>query len=323
MSERYEPHEPWQQRPDREALREARGDASAIFTKFAKKERSRGAIAVAVALHVLFVVVIGSILLDIQGVSFGELKQRWSQPTERIHYVRVAPPAPAAPAPAPRLDTGSVRRPTTPTPPRPRTGGEPAAPGRAPSTTPNELPPPTASGGISGGVPGGTGTGGDGGTAVTGVTPGYSDPRIWTPPTAPVAARKTTAQKVDSTILAAFGVYADSVATAQATKGRDPGDWTFGKDGQKWGVDPKWVHLGKVKIPTALIGLLPINGAQANPQAMQNARTAAFVRQDILYHAQKAQSEDDFRKAVKRIRERKERERKEQQEAKKNPPPIP
>jgi hypothetical protein len=156
--------------------------------------------------------------------------------------------------------------------------------------------------------PGGKGAGGDV-TAATGVQPAY-DPRLWPHPGPFVPLPKTTAQRVDSAVKAAFGVYADSLAVAAANKGRAPTDWTFERNGQKWGVDEQWIHLGKVKIPNAILALLPMN-AQANPTFNDpvTRREVAFRRSDILYHANRAATEDEFRRAVKRIRERKDRER--------------
>jgi hypothetical protein len=42
---------------------------------------------------------------------------------------------------------------------------------------------------------------------------------------------------------------------------------------------------------------------------MDRERNAAFMRADILYHAQAAMNEEQFRKAVMAIRDRKEREK--------------
>ena len=147
-------------------------------------------------------------------------------------------------------------------------------------------------------------------TPATGVQPAYTDPRLWPQPVPFTPVPKTVAQRVDSAVRAAFGIYVDSLATAAANKGRSPTDWTFERNGKKWGVDEQWIHLGKVKIPNAILALLPLN-AQGNPTFNDpvTRREAAFRRADILYHANRAVSEDEFRRAVKRIRERKDRER--------------
>jgi hypothetical protein len=138
------------------------------------------------------------------------------------------------------------------------------------------------------------------------MVPSYSDSRIWAPPGAFIAAPKSQQQVVDSVIDVAVGAYLDSLQVAARNKGREPGDWTVGRGDTKWGVDPKWIHFGKVKVPTALLALLPIN-AESNPYV--NVRERNAIRWDIQYHAQRAITEDEFRKSVRRIRERVEKAR--------------
>jgi hypothetical protein len=116
---------------------------------------------------------------------------------------------------------------------------------------------------------------------------------------------------LDSAVKAGFGIYADSVRMAEANKGRAPGDWTFkDKNGGKWGWDPSGIRLGKVTIPQAVLALLPLN-VQQNPMYNDpvTRRERAFQGGDIAFHANRAVSDDEFRRAVKRIRERKDRER--------------
>jgi len=120
----------------------------------------------------------------------------------------------------------------------------------------------------------------------------------------------------------------DSVVTADITRARDSiaanaytpnkferGDWTFEKNGKKYGIDKSAIRLGPVSIPTALLGLLPLN-AQGNPIAAQRDREMASLRQEILYQSQRSLNEQEFRKAVKALRERKERERQQQEKDK-------
>jgi hypothetical protein len=119
------------------------------------------------------------------------------------------------------------------------------------------------------------------------------------------------AERTDSAVKAAFGIFVDSVRMAEANKGRAPGDWTFkDKNGRTWGWDPSGIRLGKVTIPQAVLALLPLN-VQANPTFNDpvTRREVAFRGGDIMYHANRAASDDEFRRAVKRIRERKDRER--------------
>jgi len=114
----------------------------------------------------------------------------------------------------------------------------------------------------------------------------------------------------------------DSVAaTAYSPNKFERGDWTFEKNGQKYGIDQQFIRLGRFQIPTALLALLPLNRMQANPIAMERDRNAAYMRADIMYHAQAAMNEEQFRKAVLAIRDRKERERR-QRTSPTSPGPI-
>jgi len=76
----------------------------------------------------------------------------------------------------------------------------------------------------------------------------------------------------------------------------------------KYGIDPQYIHLGKFSIPTAILGLLPLN-VQANPVLAESNKISYQLNSDIRSQAQRGMNEADFRKAVKSIRERKERER--------------
>lgn len=260
--------------------------------------RSPRAFAISVAVHILAVVVLSIVLVQHPLARIIGLRAAKPAPQERINYIRVAPAAGVIGA-----DTGAARARAPAATPAPRGAPRAGAPAAVPEgVTPS--PPADLPGAVRDGTGGGGGAGGTG--AGTGMVPSYSDSRVWATPGDWIALPKSQRQVVDSVIDVAVGAYIDSVAVAAANKGREPGDWTVGKGDTKWGVDPKWIHFGKVKVPTALLAFLPVN-AQANPSF--NMRERAAVRWDIDYHAQRAVTEDEFRKSVKRIRERMERER--------------
>jgi hypothetical protein len=177
-------------------------------------------------------------------------------------------------------------------------GGAKTAPSRGstpsalpkPTTTPTTLPPITPLDTARAMAAGGTGTGLD-----------------------PYGSGFTVAEYVDSMVRLAIGIVNDSMEIAAGQ--RKPGDWTVkGKDGSVWGWDQKGIRLGKYTIPQALLALLPLNvGANQDPI---EARRAAWIRNDIMASAQRQISEDEFRAAVKRIRERKDRERREKLDGK-------
>ncbi|MHB1223033.1 MAG: hypothetical protein ACYC2G_03145, partial [Gemmatimonadaceae bacterium] len=89
---------------------------------------------------------------------------------------------------------------------------------------------------------------------------------------------------------------------------RRPGDWTFERGGQKYGIDERYIRLGKFSLPTAVLGFLPLN-QQANPTRLDEGRRLSGVRKEIDEQALRRRNDTDFKDVVKSIRERKDRER--------------
>jgi hypothetical protein len=153
---------------------------------------------------------------------------------------------------------------------------------------------------------------------VRGVVPSYSDPRVWTDPNARVyALPRSISEQLDSMLVAGTQRVRDSIALAQGQP--KPGNWSWTKDGRKYGWDSLGNHLGGITIPREALLLagafLPIDGAASNPTVADRARAVREMTRDINYNAPRAMNAEEFRTAVKRIRERKERERKEAREA--------
>jgi hypothetical protein len=142
-----------------------------------------------------------------------------------------------------------------------------------------------------------------------GAQPALADPRVWSNDPAFRYAPKTEEERLDSALATSIRRKQDSIAVNSYTPNKfERGDWTIEKDGRKWGVDQQYIHLGRFSLPTALLALLPFNRAAGGDPVQQ--RALAFQRSDLLYHAQVAITEQEFRDAVRAIRERKERERK-------------
>jgi hypothetical protein len=279
-----------------------KGERFEIRSPF-RGERKKGALAISIVVHAVAITLLAGVVFrhEIAAIIGYRTGERMVQ--ERINYVRVGPmnggggggDTASAPSSAPRQQTEM-----------------PAAPERTPTgvPAPEQLPAPAPGRGD------GTGTGVGNGGAASGVRPAFGDERVWPSPGPFSPVPKTHAERVDSTVKAAFGIYEDSARRAAANAPRVPGDWTVpGKDGEKWGWDPVGVRLGKITIPNALLALLPINNTQGNPVAMERVRADALVRRDIQFHANRPISDDEFDKAIKRIRDRKDRERDEQRAA--------
>lgn len=145
-----------------------------------------------------------------------------------------------------------------------------------------------------------------------GVRPAFRDPRLWKAPTEVVVAPKSVRETVDSMVVADLGRLNDSIAAAPRPPRWSTGDWTVERNGQRYGIDEKFIRLGPVSIPTAVLAMLPLN-LQQNPTAAERIRTLSYMNADISYHARRAVSEDEFRRAVRNLRERKARERTEKQ----------
>lgn len=263
-----------------------------------KKERG-GSLLLSIVIHVFIIIALATITFRYPlGQLIGLPKDR-DHTQERLQYIALPRGEP----------TGNGSR-TNAAPAK----GAPAplvAPTVVPTTIPT-TPNPNATSGAVSGKPGGTGDAPAG--IATGVEPAAPDPRIplaaapYQPPT------RTPAELADSVVKAAFGIYLDSALYAAQHPGRQPGDWTkTTADGQKWGWDPGGIRLGKFTIPNAVLAALPLKvGSGVSPV---EARNQAWMRSDIMLHAQQSISEDAFRDAVRRIRERKEKERREKEKS--------
>ena len=270
-----------------------------------KQRREPGALLFSVAIHV-------AVAFAILNAAFHYDFSMLREPTapapvaEKVTYVTAAPRA--------GLPTGD----TTSAPPKARVISRGLT---APVETPVFVAPaPSSPAGNPGGVDGGTGRGAELGATV-GIVPGERDPRLSSDnPHEFYPAPKTHAERVDSAVKASIYAYNDSVARALAAAGRAPGDWTFEKGGKKWGIDGNTIYLGKFAIPSAVLAALPIR-IQGNPGETINDRLVTTRRADLLLHAESQFHDEEFKTAVKRIRERKDRERKERQAETPKPQP--
>ncbi len=273
-----------------------------------KSGTSKGSIALSLVVHVFVILGIASITFRYPLSLFLASQRERAATPETIRYVKVEP---RRAAPVGNGAQTTARR-------LPRLN---PAPLLAPTTIPSALPPippPTASQGAISGTS--TGTGGAPAGLATGIEPQLPDPRLDVQ-IGKYSFPKSRAQQADSVVRAAFDSYRDAVIAAQLHEGRSPRDWTIEKGGQKYGVDSQWVYLGKFKLPSAILAALPFNTGGVDGNRLLQNRSADWIRNDIDEHS-RGMSEDDFRAAVKRIRERKERERQEAEKAKATKPIV-
>lgn len=154
--------------------------------------------------------------------------------------------------------------------------------------------------------------------------PAFGDGRLWVRPLpftpADLAARiggGAPQSTIDSIVSEMIQGYLD--ATAAGMGAPAPASWVTSIGGQTVGVDPAWIHLGPVKLPTFLLGLIPLN-VQANPQQAAQARRWADMRQMIQLQGARDAALDDIGRAARELRERREAER-EFERNQRTPPP--
>ena len=155
-------------------------------------------------------------------------------------------------------------------------------------------------------------------------TPQLGDGRVWVDPvTGQVTASRQI--RIDSAVAMRMREMADSMEkNPQPDVNADPyisRPWTFRAGGKTYGIDAKGIHLGDITIPTAVLAFL--STPQGNIDQARANQAYMAMRADILRAAARAQTEEDFRAAVKEIRARKEKEHQEQHPPSPQPSPQP
>lgn len=145
-----------------------------------------------------------------------------------------------------------------------------------------------------------------------GIRPSFTDARLWVEPSPVVVAPIVPLTRADTLRLmlqARAMALIDSMQSLPNDRGRQ-GDWTRTIGGRKYGIDQGMIRVGPVAIPTMALAMLPLN-IQGNPMMMERARRLDSMREEIQQQAARSIREDEFRKAVNALRERRERERRE------------
>ena len=271
-----------------------------------KRQDQKGSIVVSVVVHVLAIALIASITFSYQ---FSSAARDRGPVTERIQYV-VAKPIPRG-----DVGNGSQEKRTPP-----KKALDPARllpPTTIPSALPPIAPPNVSVGAISGT---GTGSGGAPNGVATGIEPAMPDPRIELRPNG-LHIPLSQGERNDSAVKAIYVAYREAELEAESNKGRSPHDWTVERGGQKYGLDSQYIYLGKFKLPSAILAALPLNFGGVDGNRIIEGRNASWIQNDIYTHSQ-GMSEDDFRAAIKRIRDREDRERKEAEDKAAKAAPI-
>ena len=161
------------------------------------------------------------------------------------------------------------------------------------------------------------------------IKPSFGSGMVWVEPL-PMTPRELAAlltgrserQLDDSTVVAIVQHFREAVAQAEARfeeSGKRP-DWTTTIGDQPVGLDERWIYLGPIKLPSALLALLPIN-VMANPTEVAAARKRNSMREDIMTAGWRAANLADLKKAVRRLREEREADQ-EFERNRRTPPPT-
>jgi len=207
---------------------------------------------------------------------------------------------------------------------RGREGGEPgprragAPRGRAEPTVAPVAPAaglePGATPDTAAGVIAAAGEGGEGGDAAADSVPGAPSPRLgngalWVRPLRfadlPQDVRESMLR--DPATTARLQALFDSIRNEAGADQALPA-WAIDVPGVgRAGLDSGWIMLGPIRIPAAVLALIPF--PQGNIEEAERAERLADMRADLLRAAQRAATVDEFKRAVRELRERKQRER--------------
>lgn len=112
---------------------------------------------------------------------------------------------------------------------------------------------------------------------------------------------------VDSAVSAIVQAYIDSVLSAPAAAGAAPPSWTTQVFGKTFGIDSKYIYLGGLRIPSAVLALLPIKGGTTMEYSQANR--LALIREDLQRASARAQTMEDFKRAIRELRAERERQK--------------
>jgi hypothetical protein len=157
------------------------------------------------------------------------------------------------------------------------------------------------------------------------IGPGLAQGRLWVRPL-PLPPRelaqrltKSRAELLDSAVTVIVQQYLDSIASDPSSKNQGLPSWTTEIAGRKFGLDSKNIYIAGLKIPAAVLALLPIPAGNID----QNRAYSHLMdlRADLLYAARRAETMEEFKRVIREIRLRKEKEREFEKNQRTAPPP--
>jgi hypothetical protein len=156
------------------------------------------------------------------------------------------------------------------------------------------------------------------------IGPGFGDGQLWVRPLPlppqELAQRlqKTNAQLADSVVKATIQKFLDSIAAEPGADRAELPKWSTEIAGRKFGIDEKYLTVAGLKIPAAVLALIPLHGGTNESKAFD--RTDQLLA-DLRSAANRSQTVDDFKKAISEMRKRKQEEHEFQKNQRSAPPP--
>ncbi len=155
--------------------------------------------------------------------------------------------------------------------------------------------------------------------------PGFGSGRLWRQPDdvgADELVRRlrvqTDGEVADSMLRMAVDQYLEQ-RRSEAELNAVPSKWSTSVLGQTIAMDQAWIQLGPVKLPTALLALLPLN-LQGNPTEAARAARLQMMREDLLIAASRNAGLDGLMESGRQIRAEVES-RREFERNRRTPPP--
>jgi hypothetical protein len=159
------------------------------------------------------------------------------------------------------------------------------------------------------------------------IGPGLAEGRLWVRPLplppkelAERLSRQKHVELVDSAVNAIVQAYLDSIAADPAARHAGLPSWTTNVAGKQFGLDSSHIYVAGLKIPAAVLALLPIPGGNLDQNRAYNHLMG--LRADLYYAAQRSQNLQEFKDMIRDMRLRKEREEEFERNQRTAPPPA-
>lgn len=145
------------------------------------------------------------------------------------------------------------------------------------------------------------------------IGPAMGDGRLWVRPL-PLPPRALAerlqgshVELVDSAVTAIVQQYLDSIAREPGAEQVRLPDWTTEIDGSKFGLDSRNIYIAGLKIPAAVLALLPIPSGGNQQHALDH--NGQWIAEDLRRAAQRANTLDEFKRAIRELRLEKQRQK--------------